>query len=279
MDEFEFLRDITIGQYLPVASPIHRLDPRAKLLAFVALIIAITFTGTYLGNLILVVAALCLIAWARIPLNYALVGLRPAIPFILVLAVFQLIFAPASIVGSPILFSWGVLHITTEGVRLVTIGMARFVELILLVSLLTLTTTTTELAHGQESLLAPLNWLRLPVHEYILTMTIALRFVPIIALETERLMKAQVSRGADFGSGSRWHFIQQTRRMIPLLVPLFIATLERAEELIVAMEARGYLGGKGRTRFVELHASMPDLSAVLAALAFAALMLVVPFPF
>ena len=278
MDEFEFLRDITIGQYLPVDSPIHRLDPRAKLLAFVALIVAATFTGSYLGNLVLIGVVLGFIALARIPLNYALAGLRPALPFILVLALFQLFFAPTSTTSSRVLFSFGFLSVTAAGLQLVVTGIARFVELILLVSLLTLTTTTTELAHGQESLLSPLSWLRLPVHEYTLAMTIALRFVPIIAQEAERLMKAQVSRGADFGSGSRWQFMQQTRRLIPLIVPLFIAALERAEELAVAMEARGYLGGKGRTHFVELAFTVRDAIAVLVVLAFTALMLVVPFP-
>jgi energy-coupling factor transport system permease protein len=278
MDEFEFLRDITIGQYLPVDSLIHRLDPRAKLVAFLALLVAVTFTGSYLGNAVLLVVALLLIAVARIPLSYALSGLRPALPFILILALLQLFTLPVG-AGSPVLFSLGLLTLTVESVRLVALGILRFVELILLVSVLTLTTTTTELAHGQESLLAPLARLRLPVHEFSLTTTIALRFVPIIAQETERLMKAQVSRGADFGGSRRLRFIEQTRKLIPLFVPLFIAALERAEELIVAMEARGYLGGKGRTRFVELHARARDLVAVLIALTFAAVMLLTPFPF
>ncbi len=279
MDEFEFLHDITVGQYLALDSWIHRLDPRAKLLAFVALIIAVTFTGTYLGNLVLLAVVLLLVALARIPVGYALSGLRPAIPFILLLALFQILFPPPGSENSPVLFRLSLVTVTVEGLRLVVISMARLVEFILLVSLLTFTTTTTELAHGQEKLLAPLQRLGLPVHEFVLTMTIALRFVPIIAEETERLVKAQVSRGADFGSGSRLRFIQQTRKMIPLLVPLFLAALQRAEELTLAMEARGYLGGKGRTRLIELRARPVDFAVVLAAAAFAGLMLVFPFPF
>ncbi|MGE5137934.1 MAG: energy-coupling factor transporter transmembrane component T family protein [Rudaea sp.] len=279
MDEFEFLHDITVGQYLALDSWIHRLDPRAKLVAFVALIVAITFTGTYLGNLVLLAVVLLLVTLARIPVGYALSGLRPAIPFILLLALFQILFPPPGSENSPVLFRLGVVAITAEGLRLVVVSMVRLVEFILLVSLLTFTTTTTELAHGQEKMLAPLQWLGLPVHEFVLTMTIALRFVPIIAEETERLVKAQVSRGADFGSGSRLRFIQQTRKMIPLLVPLFLAALQRAEELTLAMEARGYLGGKGRTRLIELHARPADFVAVIAACAFAALMLIVPLRF
>lgn len=276
MDEFEFLRNVTIGQYWPTDSFVHRLDVRAKLLAFLALIVTVTLAGSYLGNLVLIVVALWLIALARIPMNYALAGLRPTLPFIFIFALLQLVFTPSN--GSPI-FSFGFVTVTSESMRLVVISIARFIELILLVSLLTLTTTTTEFAHGQESLLAPLVWLRLPVHEFSLTMTIALRFVPIIAEETERLLKAQVSRGADFGGGSRWQFIQQTRKMIPLFVPLFIAALQRAEELIVAMEARGYLGGRGRTRFVEPRAAPRDFFVVLSTWVFAATMLVAPFPF
>ncbi len=279
MEEFEFLRSVTIGQYLPVGSAIHRLDPRAKLVAFVALLAAITFTGTYLGNLVLLVAVPLLFAFSRVPLAYGLSGLRPALPFILALAVLQLLFSPVAAVSSPTLFAFGPLTVTVETARLVLIGIARFVELFLLVSLLTLTTTTTELAHGQESLLGPLARLGLPVHEFSLMMTIALRFVPLIADEAERLTRAQWSRGANFGRNSRWRFIEQTRRMIPLLVPLFLAALQRAEELIVAMEARGYLGGRGRTRFVELHLTARDVAAAGAAVLFAALLLLIPFPF
>lgn len=278
MDEFEFLRDITIGQYLPVRSPIHLLDPRAKLLIFLALLAAITFTSSYLGNILLIVVIFSLVALARIPPGYALAGLRPALPFILAFALLQLITSPVS-ASSPAIFSFAFLSVTAESLRLVVVSSARLVELFLSVSLLTLTTTTTELAHGQESLLAPLSALRLPVHEFALALTIALRFVPIVAEETERLMKAQVSRGADFGSGSRVRFVQRTRKMIPLLVPLFIAALQRAEELVVAMEARGYLGGRGRTRFIELRVAPRDIVAVLVSIAFAALMLAARFPF
>ncbi len=279
MEEFDFLRSVTIGQYLPVGSAIHRLDPRAKLLAFLALIAAITFTGTYLGNLVLLLAVLLLLVLARVPLAYGLSGLKPALPFILVLALLQLIFSPVAAVSSPQLFALGPLTVTVESVRLVIVGIFRFVELYLLVSLLTLTTTTTEIAHGQESLLSPLARIGLPVHEFSLMMTIALRFVPLLADEAERLTRAQWSRGANFATGSRWRFIEQTRRMIPLLVPLFIAALQRAEELIVAMEARGYLGGRGRTRLVELHAAARDFAAVGLALAFAVVVLLLPFPF
>lgn len=278
MDDFEFLRNITIGQYLPTASPLHRLDPRAKILAFIALIAAVTFTSTYLGNLLLLAIILALVAYARIPLAYALAGLRPALPFILVLISLQLFFAPVN-PDSPVLLRLAFLTVTADSARQLVVSFARFAELILLVSLLTLATATTELAHGVESLLAPLQKIRVPAHEFALVLTIALRFVPLLAEETERLIKAQVSRGADFGAGSRWRFVQQTRRMLPLFVPLFLAALQRAEELIVAMEARGYLGSQGRTRFVELRATRRDVIAAGVAVLFAVLMLLWHTPF
>ncbi|MGE5140691.1 MAG: energy-coupling factor transporter transmembrane component T family protein [Rudaea sp.] len=278
MEEFEFLRDVTIGQYLPINSFLHRLDPRAKLVAFLAIVLAVTLTGTYLGSAVLLAVTLLLVAAARIPIGYALAGIRPALPFILILVALQILFPPPS-VGSPVVFTFGPIALTADNVRLIVISMVRLVEFILLVSLLTFTTTTTAIAHGQESLLDPLKRIGLPVHEFALTMTIALRFVPIIAEEAERLVKAQASRGADLATGSRFRFIQQTRKLIPLVVPLFISALERAEELIVAMEARGYLGGKGRTRYVRFHATAVDLGAVVLALVFVAAVLIAPFPF
>lgn len=282
MSEFELLRDITIGQYLPTNSIIHRLDPRAKLLAAAAVITAITFTSSYIGNLLLLAAVLGIVTTARIPLSYAARGLRPALPVMVVLALMQLLFFGRNLdPNSPVVLSFGFVVITAATVKLVVVSALRFVQLILLTSVVTFSTTITELTHGVEGLLRPLRPLRVPSHELALILTIALRFVPTFALELERIMKAQASRGANLGTGGRWgrwHFIRRTRYLLPLIVPLFTTALQRAEELIEAMEARGYVGGDGRTQLVRLQLTAVDVAMVLVAVAVAVCMLLFPFP-
>ena len=282
MDDFEFLRHVTIGQYLPGNSLLHRLDPRAKLLAFLLLVTAVTFTPSYLGNALLLATVLALILLSRISVRYALQGLRPAVPMIAVLAVMQLLFLgdfyiPSA--GLRTLLRWGPIHITTGGVQLVVVSICRLVELMLLVSLLTFTTTLTELTHGMESLMSPLARFGFPAHELSLIATIALRFVPILAQELETIVKAQASRGADFGRGGRLHFVRRTRELLPLLVPLFLDAFRRAEDLILAMEARCYMGGKGRTHLVRFRSSPRDYLAVIVLGLYTAFMLMYRFPF
>ena len=282
MDDFEFLRHVTIGQYLPGNSLLHRLDPRAKLLAFLLLVTAITFTPSYLGNALLLATVLALILLSRISVRYALQGLRPAVPMIAVLAVMQLLFLgdfyiPSA--GLRTLLRWGPIHITTGGVQLVVVSICRLVELMLLVSLLTFTTTLTELTHGMESLMSPLARFGFPAHELSLIATIALRFVPILAQELETIVKAQASRGADFGRGGRLHFVRRTRELLPLLVPLFLDAFRRAEDLILAMEARCYMGGRGRTHLVRFRSSPRDYLAIIVLGLYTAFMLMYRFPF
>jgi len=282
MDDFEFLRHVTIGQYLPGNSLLHRLDPRAKLLAFLLLVTAVTFTPSYLGNALLLATVLALILLSRISVRYALQGLRPAVPMIAVLAVMQLLFLgdfyiPSA--GLRTLLRWGPIHITTGGVQLVVVSICRLVELMLLVSLLTFTTTLTELTHGMESLMSPLARFGFPAHELSLIATIALRFVPILAQELETIVKAQASRGADFGRGGRLHFVRRTRELLPLLVPLFLDAFRRAEDLILAMEARCYMGGRGRTHLVRFRSSPRDYLAVIVLGLYTAFMLMYRFPF
>ncbi len=276
-EEFELLRNITIGQYLPLDSVIHRLDPRFKLTAFILLIGAVTFTATYTGNLVLLAVVMALLVISRIPTGYALSGLKPAMPIIIILALLQLMFYTGSFAGvigdCRTLWAWWFVNVTTCSLKLVIVSSLRFVELIILTSLLTFSTTITELTHGTESMLRPFQRLGVPAHELALIFTIALRFVPTLAQEMERIMKAQASRGANLGGGSRLQFIQRTRRMLPLLVPLFLDALRRAEELILAMEARCYVGGKGRTRLVQLKSCPADYIALAITLAFVALML------
>ena len=296
MENLELLRNVTIGQYLPTGSPIHRLDPRFKLLCFGALVLAVSFNSSYLGNLVMLATILGLVALARVPLAYALQGIRPALPIILVLAVFQVLFPSPAFSNAPgcsVLVSWRCpdgstgspqwlvegpfLQLTDCTLHLVIVSVLRFGELIILTSLLTFCTPIPDLSRGVERLLAPLARLRFPAHEVALVLTIALRFVPILAEEMERIVRAQVSRGANFGGQSRLRFIRQTQQLLPLLVPLFLIALRRAEELALAMEVRCYVGGTGRTQLVRLRARPTDFVVLGLTIAFAALMLSLDF--
>lgn len=282
MEEFEFSRNITIGQYLAIGSFVHRMDPRFKLLCFVLLVGAVTFSGTLTANAILLMVVFGLVALSAIPIRYALSGLKPAIPIMVMIAVLQVFFFTRAFAGGQdcvSFFQWGPIDSNTCGVRLAMVSAARFVELLILTSLLTFSTTVTELTLGTEQLLSPFSRLGLPGHEIALTMTIALRFVPTLAEELERIVKAQVSRGADLGRRGRLRFVQQTRAFLPVLVPLFLGALRRAEDLILAMEARCYVGGKGRTHFLDLQSKPGDWLALALALIFSVGMLFFPFRF
>jgi len=281
MSEFELLRNVTIGQYLPTGSVVHRLDPRFKLFAFLFLVAAASYNATYVGNVILIATTLFLLLLSRVPMGYALSGVRPALPVILILAIMQILVPPQPFLGAQeactVLLGWGFISLTDCTVRLVVVSALRFFQLILLTNLLTFSTTTTELAHGTESLLRPLQRIGLPAHELAMIVTITLRFVPTLARELERIMKAQVSRGADFGGQGRLRFIRQTRQLLPLLVPLFLNALRRAEELILAMEARCYVGGRGRTRLMQLQSRPADVLALLLVVGYALFMLLHDF--
>ncbi len=271
MSQLEFLRYVTIGQYLARDSIIHRLDPRFKLLAFGLIVVAITFSNTYLANILLVLMVGLLLVLSKLPLGHTLRGLRPALPALALLALFQMLFPPHSF-GSAndctTIWRWGLVALTSCTLRLIVVSTARLVELFVLTSLLTFSTTTTELVHGTEGLLAPLQRIGFPAHELTLVITIALRFVPTLALQMERLVKAQIARGADFGTSGRFRFIKATRRLLPLLIPLFLISLQRSEALIVAMDARGYTGGRGRTQRHRLRAGPADYVALTVATAF-----------
>jgi energy-coupling factor transport system permease protein len=280
MSELELLRNITIGQYLPTDSPIHRLDPRVKLVGGVLLLAAVMFNSSGVGLALALLAILSVLALARIPLRHALRGLRSAWPFFVMVALLQLLLYPhaRSAAESNTLLQWGPLMITSASLYLLAILLGRLMALILLVSELTFCTTITELSHGTERLLRPLQRVGMPAHELALVLTLTLRFLPLLAQEMERLIKAQTSRGADFG-GSRWNFVQRARRMFPLLIPLFVTSLRRAEDLIQAMETRCYLGGKGRTHLIQLQAQPIDFIALALVTAFVVIMLVADFAF
>lgn len=283
MEEFELLRNITIGQYLSLGSFIHRMDPRLKLLCFACIVAAVTFSSTLTANAVLLLVTFALIPVSKIGVRYALSGLKPAIPIVLLLAGMQILFYTPGFAGQglgtcTVYFQLWIVVPNSCGVELAIVSAARFVELLILTSLLTFSTTITELTLGTEGLLSPLQRFRFPAHELALTMTIALRFVPTFAEELERIMKAQVSRGADLGQQGAFRFIQQTKSLLPLVVPLFLSALRRAEELILAMEARCYVGGKGRTHFVQFKARPSDFVALAVSVVFAAVMLIYPFP-
>lgn len=264
LEDLELMRYVTIGQYLPTGSIVHRLDPRTKIVGLGLLIIVIATYRSATAMIVGLVLALGLVALARIPVGFALGGLRPALPILIFLAVLLLFFGWDTPAGSTCLPLWGwwILHITTCSLHSVVAMLARLATLVLLTSLLTLTTSTTELTHGLESLLRPLQSIGLPAHELAMSFTIALRFVPTLAEELEKLLKAQAARGGDIRLGK--NPLQRTRHLLPVLVPLFLTTLRRGEALIEAMTARGYAGGAGRSHYIRLKLSPADaLAAVL----------------
>jgi energy-coupling factor transport system permease protein len=275
MTEYSAFRHLTIGQYLPYGSFVHRLDPRAKLVMFTLLIAAVTFANSYTASVLLLVALLGIVRLSRTPVRYALQGLRPALPWIAVFGLLQLLFYhnPYGPDVCTRIWSWGLISITSCSIRQIGLMVLRLLEFMILISLLTLTTRTTELTHGLERLLSPLTRLRFPAHELALVFAIALRFAPTLAGELERIMKAQASRGADFGEQGRLGFIRRTRNLLPLLVPLFLSALRRGEDLTLAMEARGYTGGRGRTSFIQLKAQPSDCLALALVFFFCVVML------
>jgi len=285
MEDFELLRYVTIGQYLPGDSIVHRLDPRTKISVFLFLTLAVTFSRSYTGNAILVVVTLGLVLLSGIPLRYIFSGIKPALPFIVILAILQLLFYSNAYtpygMANRTLFQWGWIHVTNGSVQLVIVSMLRFVELLFLTSLLTNTTTLADLTHGMEAMLRPFARVGLPAHELSLVATVALRFLPLLAEQLEIIMKAQASRGASIAHRGRLRFVATARQATVLIVPLFVDAFRRAEDLILAMQARCYVGGRGRTSYVRLKFARIDYVAYAVGLLFAAAMLAfrTHFPF
>lgn len=276
-NEFELLRNVTVGQYIPTGSPIHRLDPRAKLLATGCLVLAIAFSRTILQVSITLVLILVLAAVSRISLGYLSRSIRLALPILVMIFILQILFRGWEEPTGQIYFQWWWIRITEASVLMMVLGILRVVGLLFLFSLLTMTSTITELTHGVERLLAPFRRFGVPSHELALINMIALRFVPTFAQEMEQIMKAQASRGADIGNRNFWRPDKAARALLPLIVPLFITAFRRSEELIYAMEARGYIGGDGRTNFVTLHARPIDIAVVIAATLYLIASILVPW--
>lgn len=258
-EDFELLRYITIGQYLPGSTLIHKLDPAVKLLGVIIFILSIAFFTAYLPNLIAFLLTLGLVALSGVPIMYGLSGLRPAVWFIVALLLLELLFSP---VKGALLWSYGFLHVSQYSLRLTTTSLLRLIDFMLLISVYTLTTRTNDVTRAMERLAKPLQYLKVPTRELALIMTIALRFVPTFALEMERLMKAQASRGGGLTHAKKWNIVAQARARIPLVLPLFLIALRRAEDLVVAMESRGYVPNQTRTMYREYRLSMRDWVAL-----------------
>ena len=256
------IRDITIGQYYQADSVIHRLDPRVKLMGTLIFVISL-FLGSNIWLYLVVAAFLAIvIALSKIPLKFILKGLKAIVILIVISAAFNLFLTP----GTPLIKIWK-LTITHEGLNTAVFMVIRLIFLIMGSSLMTLTTTPNNLTDGLEKGLGFLKYIKVPVHEIAMMMSIALRFIPILIEETDKIMKAQMARGADFEHGN---LIQKAKNMVPLLVPLFVSAFRRANDLAMAMEARCYRGGEGRTKMKPLHYQKRDRMAYLTLLVYLA---------
>ncbi len=244
------IRDITLGQYYPVDSQIHKMDPRTKLFGTLVFIISLFLADSVPAYLIATLFLAAAIRTSKVPFRFIVRGLK-AILFLLLISVsFNLFLTPGRV-----LLEIGFLKLTWEGLRTAGFMALRLIYLVIGSSIMTLTTTPNELTDGLEKGLGFLNRFKFPVHEISMMMSIALRFIPILVEETDKIMKAQMARGADFESGN---LIQKAKAMVPLLVPLFISAFRRATDLAMAMEARCYHGGEGRTKMKPLHYETRD---------------------
>ena len=264
------IKSITIGQFLPGNSPIHRLDPRLKIIALIIYIVSIFFIRTFVGFGVAFLFTALLLLISRLPLRYIIRGLRP----VLFLVVFTIILHFFLTKGGDVWVRLGPLTIESAGVRLGFFMSLRLLFLVVTTSLLTLTTSPIALTDGIEYLLKPFKRVGLPAHEIAMMMTIALRFIPTLMEESQKIMKAQMARGADFESGG---FLRRARSMAPLLVPLFISAFRRADDLAVAMEARCYRGGEHRTRMKEMRMTPLDYVALAVVAAFLLLIVLARF--
>lgn len=250
------LRDITIGQYFPGKSPIHRMDPRMKIILTIAYVVLLFTIGNWIGFFIGILFLAVVIPCSKIPFKLIIKGVKPIIPLVVFTSVLNMFFVG----GEHELFAFGAFRLTTEGLLLAVKMTVRIVCLIMGTSLLTYTTSPIALTDAIEQLFEPLNKLHFPVHEMAMMMTIALRFIPTLIEETDKIMSAQKARGADMESGN---LIQRAKALVPILIPLFISAFRRAEELALAMECRCYRGGQGRTRMRQLSFSKLDVYGAL----------------
>ena len=247
---------LILSRYIPGNSMIHRLDPRSKLLAMFAFLLLIFWANNLITNVLIIAFVFAMVLLSQIRLSFFINGLKPMIGIILFTTFFQVFFTP----GASVLWEFWIFKVSIEGLQQALIIFIRFVLIIFFSTLLTLTTTPLSLADGIESGLAPLKRLKVPVHEIGLMLSMSLRFVPTLMDDTTRIMNAQRARGVDFNEGN---LIQKVKSVIPILIPLFASSFKRADALATAMEARGYQGGEGRTKYRVLEWKLPDTCAVI----------------
>ncbi len=248
------LKDITIGQYISGHSFLHKMDPRGKIIAVMLYMIALFVINNSMGYWSMIAVSVFIVLISQVPIKFFLKGLKPMVFIVVLTVVLQMFMTPGEV-----LWQWGFLRLTREGIRQAIFMGTRLVLLVGITSVLTLTTTPIALTDGIEQLLKPLSKIGVPAHELAMMMTIALRFIPTLIEETDKIMKAQAARGADFESGN---LLQRAKALIPLLVPLFLSAFKRADELAMAMEARCYRGGENRTRMKQLRYTYRDAVAV-----------------
>ena len=260
------LRDITLGQYFPGKSWIHKLDPRIKIIATLLFIIELFIVDNFIGFLIAGIVLGILIAVSKVPVSYIMRGLKP----ILLILIFTFALNMFMVDGR-ILWQWKFLKITAEGLEVAVFLAIRLVLLLMGSSMLTLCTRPLALTDGIERLLSPFKKIGLPAHDIAMMMTIALRFIPTLLEEADKIMKAQQARGADFESGG---LMKRAKSLIPILVPLFVGAFRIAQDLAMAMEARCYRGGENRTRMNEMKFRKRDYAAIVMMVLFLAVIII-----
>lgn len=245
------IEKMIFGRFVPVDSPVHRMDPRSKLVIIFLFVCIIFVANNWITYGLIGLYAILMLSLSRIPFRFLYGGLKPVIWLVLFTLLLQIFFTKEG----HIVYELGPVKIYDEGLRQGIFISMRFFFLILMTSLLTLTTTPIEITDGLETMLNPLKKIKFPVHEMALMMSISLRFIPTLMEETDKIMKAQMARGVEFSSGP---IRERMKAVIPLLIPLFVSSFKRAEELAIAMEARGYRGGEGRTKYRQLSWNLRD---------------------
>ncbi len=265
------LKDITIGQYFPADSIIHRLDPRFKIIITAIFITMLFSADNFWGLLVGIIFLLASFLMSKIPMKLMLKSLKPIIPIIIFTTALNLFF-----LDGVTFFKFGFIKITYEGLETSAFMIIRIIALIMGSSLLTYTTSPITLTDAIERLLSPLKKIKLPVHELAMMMTIALRFIPTLVEETDKIMSAQKARGADMESGG---IMQRAKALTPILIPLFVSAFRRAEELALAMECRCYHGGDGRTRLKKLCSTPADYNSLAISILFLAAVILLNITF
>lgn len=261
------IRDITIGQYYATDSVIHKLDPRVKVVCTFAYIISLFCFNQLSGYIIAAIFFWCIIKLSKVPFKFVVRGIKPVLFMLVFTAMLNLFWTS----GGNVLVKFGIITITEEGIERTVFMALRLVFLIIGSSVMTLATTPNQLTDAIEKLLKPLNRVKVPVHEVAMMMSIALRFIPILVEETDKIMKAQLARGADFESGN---IFRRIKSMAPIIIPLFVSAARRASDLALAMDARCYNGGSGRTKMKPLEYKGRDFAAYLVMACYIAVIII-----